>query len=278
MILGPKVSMMNKAYENTETHASITERRTSSPNRKNVIDEREDSSAGLIGVTKEVPPKKAKDTETLLFRDGRRRIDMILVFEEEDLGVMTFMEVLKKDRRKVFYESLLKEDLELEIESKQMSFDGEKVFVKIHVPWKALARYAEVMNMRMPIKEMESEKEEGRKPSHFPFNMNAMFDYDHSLIAKEPSFYATRYSYNREEHLCHVLEAACWLLLEDGYYSIFNTCSSYVAWSWSHLTSIPTTLFQMVKYIHALMTSSGEAISIQLRRIFSLAVRCPHNH
>ena len=36
-----------------------------------------------------------------------------------------------------------------------MAFDQEKFFVKVHVPWKALTRYAEVMNMKMPIKVMK---------------------------------------------------------------------------------------------------------------------------
>jgi hypothetical protein len=37
-----------------------------------------------------------------------------------------------------------------------MAFDQEKFFLKVHVPWKALARYAEVMNMKMPIKVIEN--------------------------------------------------------------------------------------------------------------------------
>jgi len=36
-----------------------------------------------------------------------------------------------------------------------MAFDQEKLFLKVHVPWKALTRYAEVMNMKMPIKVMK---------------------------------------------------------------------------------------------------------------------------
>ncbi|KAJ4444612.1 hypothetical protein ANN_06408 [Periplaneta americana] len=95
------------------------------------------------------------DTETLLFRDGKRRIDMVLVYEEEDYGVMTLAEVTRREMRKVFQENLVKEGLELELEEKQMAFDQEKYFVKIHVPWKALTRYAEVMNMKMPIKQLE---------------------------------------------------------------------------------------------------------------------------
>lgn len=42
------------------------------------------------------------DPESLMFRDGRRRIDMVLAFEEEDYGVMTEAEARKRDHRKTF--------------------------------------------------------------------------------------------------------------------------------------------------------------------------------
>ena len=61
------------------------------------------------------------DTDTLLFRDGKRRIDMVLVYEEEELGVMTLAEVTRRDMRRVFQENLVKEGLELELEGKQVS-------------------------------------------------------------------------------------------------------------------------------------------------------------
>lgn len=34
----------------------------------------------------------------------------------------------------------------------QASYDQKTYFLKIHAPWKVLTRYAEVMNMKMPIK------------------------------------------------------------------------------------------------------------------------------
>lgn len=42
------------------------------------------------------------EPESLMFRDGRRRIDMVLAYEEEDYGVMTEAEARKREHRKTF--------------------------------------------------------------------------------------------------------------------------------------------------------------------------------
>lgn len=42
------------------------------------------------------------DPESLMFRDGRRQIDMVLAYEEEDHGVMTEHEAKRRDQRKCF--------------------------------------------------------------------------------------------------------------------------------------------------------------------------------
>lgn len=86
-------------------------------------------------------PFQAPDTETLLFMDGRRRIDMVLVYEEEDFGVMTEAEMLKRERRKAFRENLEKEGLEFELEDRKvefLEFFNQKSFVFWYVvPWSA---------------------------------------------------------------------------------------------------------------------------------------------
>lgn len=92
------------------------------------------------------------DPESLYFRDGKRKIDMVLVYEEEELGVMTEAEARRRDQRKVFQENLIKEGLELELEHKDLSFDGKTWFLKIHLPWKTKTRYASVMGLKLPIK------------------------------------------------------------------------------------------------------------------------------
>lgn len=87
-----------------------------------------------------------------MFRDGRRKIDMILCYEEEYEGVMTELEARRRESRKTFLDNLVKDGLELEIEDKSESFDEKTCFVKIHLPWRSELRYAEVLNLKLPVK------------------------------------------------------------------------------------------------------------------------------
>lgn len=87
-----------------------------------------------------------------MFRDGRRKIDMVICYEEESEGVMTEIEAKRREMRKTFLENLLKDGLELEIEDKTQAFDEKTYFVKIHLPWQSEARFAEVLNMKLPVK------------------------------------------------------------------------------------------------------------------------------
>lgn len=87
-----------------------------------------------------------------MFRDGRRKIDMVLSYEEESEGVMTELESKRREVRKVFLENLVKEGLELEVEDKSQAYDEKTYFVKIHMPWKTETRYSEVLNLKLPIK------------------------------------------------------------------------------------------------------------------------------
>ncbi|XP_075159793.1 anoctamin-5 [Haematobia irritans] len=96
--------------------------------------------------------REGLDSESLMFRDGRRKVDMVLAWEEEDLGVMTEAESRKRDHRKTFMENLIKEGLEVELEDKSQSFNECTYFLKIHLPWRLETRLAEVMNLKLPVK------------------------------------------------------------------------------------------------------------------------------
>lgn len=87
-----------------------------------------------------------------MFRDGRRKIDMVLCFEEEDEGVMTEMEARRREIRKNFQENLIRDGLEIEIEDNSQAFDEKTYFIKIHLPWRSEIRYAEVLNLKLPVK------------------------------------------------------------------------------------------------------------------------------
>ncbi|KAL7039822.1 hypothetical protein ACKWTF_000129 [Chironomus riparius] len=159
-----------------------------------------------------------EDPDSLFFRDGRRKIDMILCFEEEYDGAMTEQQAIQREQRRVFHDCLIKEGLDLEIEDKSQSFDEKTYFVKIHLPWRAESRYAEVLNLRLPVKRFItiSVKQNSDENPLF-FNKHAFLrkfyalykkywtsfkiitEYDYSLIEKEPSFYSATSSGNREE-------------------------------------------------------------------------------
>ncbi|XP_058829610.1 anoctamin-4 isoform X2 [Topomyia yanbarensis] len=152
--------------------------------------------------------KEGLDSESLMFRDGRRKIDMVLCYEEEDQGVMTELEALKRHQRKVFQENLVKEGLEYEIEHKSQAFDEKTYFVKIHIPWRTESRYSEVMNLKLPVKRfitisVKEEESTFRKHQNkilgYWSKLISMTEYNYSRIEKEPSFYSATANGNPEE-------------------------------------------------------------------------------
>ncbi|XP_061728003.1 anoctamin-4 [Cydia pomonella] len=176
--------------ESKNTDYSKDNRKSSLPFYPNEKDE-------IIGETS----PDGLDPESLMFRDGRRRIDMVLAYEEEDFGVMTEAEARKRDCRRIFQENLVKEGLELELENKCLSFDGKTWFIKIHIPWKTEMRLAEVIGMKLPTKRFitisvrawsdEKQAERDKKwHSKWRRRWKQIYEYEHSRIECEPSFYA----------------------------------------------------------------------------------------
>ncbi|XP_074131364.1 anoctamin-3 isoform X3 [Sminthopsis crassicaudata] len=85
--------------------------------------------------------KKAAATPSLFFKDGKKRIDYILVYKKSSLQV---------EKRSTFERNLREEGLMLERE--QSITNSDIMFVKIHCPWDTLCKYAERMNIRMPFR------------------------------------------------------------------------------------------------------------------------------
>nr|KAF6451588.1 anoctamin 4 [Molossus molossus] len=76
----------------------------------------------------------------LYFRDGKCRIDYILVYRKSNP---------QTEKREVFERNIRAEGLQMEKESSLINSDI--IFVKLHAPWEVLGRYAEQMNVRMPF-------------------------------------------------------------------------------------------------------------------------------
>lgn len=102
---------------------------------------------------------------SLFFADGLRSVDFVLVWkkllpsnDEERSDVLQQRdhdEVAKKegerdDRRETFEEHLIGEGLQIEREI----VDDEIHFVKLHAPLEVLRRYAEILKLRLPMKEV----------------------------------------------------------------------------------------------------------------------------
>lgn len=83
---------------------------------------------------------------SLFFADGERSIDFVIVWQKVDDAVQ---EDLNCTKRAIFEDNLVNEGLELERESVEQLH-----FTKIHTPIEVLRRYAEILKLRMPMKEV----------------------------------------------------------------------------------------------------------------------------
>ncbi|XP_060260212.1 anoctamin-5 isoform X4 [Ovis aries] len=72
--------------------------------------------------------KDEQSKDSIFFRDGIRKIDFVLSYVD---------------------------DIKKEAELKANSEDGRTYFVKIHAPWEVLVTYAEVLGIKMPVKESD---------------------------------------------------------------------------------------------------------------------------
>ncbi|GBP81847.1 Anoctamin-6 [Eumeta japonica] len=187
----PLPSFQSKSDSKNSVYGNKDDRKPSLPSYPNEKDE--------INMGETTP--EGLDPDSLMFRDGRRRIDMVLAYEEEDYGVMTEAEARRRDYRRTFQENLIKEGLELELENKCLSFDEKTWFLKIHIPWKTEMRLAEVTGMKLPTKRFItisvrawSDEKQGERDKKWHSKCRRLwkrlYEYEHSRIDPDPSFYA----------------------------------------------------------------------------------------
>uniref|UniRef100_A0A3B4A541 Anoctamin n=1 Tax=Periophthalmus magnuspinnatus TaxID=409849 RepID=A0A3B4A541_9GOBI len=100
------------------------------------------------------------EVHTVFFRDGLRRIDFVLSYVDDKDGEK------KQERRREFEANLEKIGLELETEDKSESKDQKTYFLKVHAPWEVLAKYADILKVKVPFKD-----------SDIPHGRDAAFDW-----------------------------------------------------------------------------------------------------
>ncbi|XP_046714804.1 anoctamin-3 isoform X7 [Silurus meridionalis] len=126
---GQYVEEMETAVYESRTDESLLIQQK--PTTRGKLEARTDSVRGMN-------PVNAKG---LLFRDGKKRIDYILVYKKSSPQV---------EKRCTFERNLRAEGLMLEKEPSLTNNDI--MFVKIHAQWDTLCKYAEQMNIRMPFR------------------------------------------------------------------------------------------------------------------------------
>ncbi|KAK2496879.1 hypothetical protein MC885_021175 [Smutsia gigantea] len=135
--------------------------------------------------------KDRQSKDSIFFRDGTRQIDFVLSYVDD----MKKEADIKVERRKEFEENLRKTGLELEIEDKRNSEDGRTFFVKIHAPWEVLVTYAEVLGIKMPIKESDFPRAE-RIPFSYvlgPLKLPRKVKHPH------PEYFTAQFTRHRQE-------------------------------------------------------------------------------
>ncbi|XP_053576348.1 anoctamin-5 isoform X3 [Bombina bombina] len=135
--------------------------------------------------------KHHQSKDSVFFRDGIRRIDFVLSYIDEPVKEGD----KKAERRKEFEINLEKSGLELETEDKKESENGKTYFVKIHAPWEVLSTYAEVLNIKVPIKENDIPPPM-ENPLHFvlkPFRL------PENVMHPEPDYFTAPFSKQKQE-------------------------------------------------------------------------------
>ncbi|XP_028396374.1 anoctamin-4-like [Dendronephthya gigantea] len=150
-----------------------------------------DSSATRIELENQPKP--------LYFRDGRRKIDYILAYQDYPDKPMEWQEK-RKDKREHFEANLKEYGLELEQEDFDASKDGKTVYIKIHAPWEVLACVAEEMSMRMPTKRNDLETKGLIDKIFSRFGGRSPFEISSEDVPKEENYFTCAFQRDRLEN------------------------------------------------------------------------------
>ncbi|XP_055973873.1 anoctamin-6 isoform X1 [Sorex fumeus] len=132
--------------------------------------------------------------DSLFFNDGQRRIDFVLVYEDESRKEVNKKGTNEKQRKKrQAYESNLICD-GLQLEATRSVLDDKLVFVKVHAPFEVLCTYAELMHIKLPLKPNDLKT----RTTFGNFNwFTKVLQVDESLIKPEQEFFTAPFEKNR---------------------------------------------------------------------------------
>ncbi|NXP28326.1 ANO6 protein, partial [Scytalopus superciliaris] len=131
--------------------------------------------------------------DSLFFSDGQRRIDFVLVYEDESKKITHKRSDRRKQKRKrqVYESNLINNGLQLE--ATRSVLDEKLIFVKVHAPWDVLCTYAEVMHIKLPLQHNDL------KTRDSAFNwFSRLFRVDENIIKPEQEFFTAPF---QKEHL-----------------------------------------------------------------------------
>nr|XP_046152893.1 anoctamin-6-like isoform X2 [Oncorhynchus gorbuscha] len=115
-------------------------------------------------------------SDSLFFNDGVRRIDFVLVYEDEDMKEI--------DKNRTF--------------QKRKVVDEKLLFVKVHMPWDVLCTYAEVLHIKLPIQ--PNDLSTISSPFNFLSCITKHFYPSEDLIAKETEYFTAPFEKDRLEY------------------------------------------------------------------------------
>ncbi|KAM4881268.1 anoctamin-6 isoform 1-T1 [Thomomys bottae] len=133
--------------------------------------------------------------DSLFFNDGQRRIDFVLVYEEEGRREKNKKGTNEKQKRKrqAYESNLICNGLQLEA-TRSVS-DDKLIFVKVHAPWDVLCTYAEIMHIKLPLKPNDLKT---RSSAFGTFNwFTKVLRVDESVIKPEQEFFTAPFEKNR---------------------------------------------------------------------------------
>ncbi|XP_077091319.1 anoctamin-6 [Siphateles boraxobius] len=138
------------------------------------------------------------NSDSLFFNDGMRKIDLVLVYEDESKNVSEKRGSLysrKQKRRECFEGSLM--DFGVELEATQSVIDEKMFYVKLHMPFETLCSYAEVLHIRLPIQLNDL------APQSSGYNCITKHFYpSEDIIAKEKDYFTAPFRKDQLNHFC----------------------------------------------------------------------------